>query len=136
VRIDDLTTEEKLLARLRLVEALHAGAATEGERRAAAEALRRLRARLRVVEREDPAVEHRFRFTDPWSRRLFLALLARHDIRPYRRRGQRRTTVTAQVSRRFVEEVLWPEYLEHQRRLHPRLEEAAASVIAEAIGRR
>lgn len=129
-----LTEEEKLLARLRRVEALFAGATTPGERAAAGEALARLRARLRLVEGEDPPVEFRFRIADPWGRRLFLALLRRHGISTYRYRGQRRTTVTARAPRRFVEETLWPEYLEFQRTLHRRLHEVTEHVISDAMG--
>lgn len=131
---DALSDEEKLIEKLRRIEALFAGATTEGERTAAGEALRRIRARLRHVEREDPPVEYRFRIPDPWGRRLFLALLQRYGIPTYRYRGQRRTTVTARVSRRFVEETLWPEYLQFQRTLQGYLNEVTERVIREAVG--
>lgn len=47
---------------------------------------------------------------DMWSRRVFVALLRRHGLRPYRYSRQRRTTVMASVSKRFVDETLWPQY--------------------------
>lgn len=43
-----------------------------------------------------------------------MALLRRYGIRPNRYRGQRRTTVMARLSRAFVNETLWPEFLELQ----------------------
>ncbi len=51
---------------------------------------------------------------DQWSRHLFVALLRRYGIYPYRYRGQRRTTVMARLSRAFVNETLWPEFMELQ----------------------
>jgi hypothetical protein len=45
---------------------------------------------------------------------LFVALLRRYGIYPYRYRGQRRTTVMARLSRAFVNETLWPEFMELQ----------------------
>ena len=53
-----------------------------------------------------------FRFTlaDTWSRKLFLSLLRRYDLKPYRYRGQRRTTVMVKVPKPFVHETLWPEF--------------------------
>jgi hypothetical protein len=47
---------------------------------------------------------------DTWSRKLFLSLLRRYDPKPYRYRGQRRTTVMVKGPKPFVHETLWPEY--------------------------
>ena len=104
--------EAKLIDRLQLIEALHAGATTEGEKVAAEKARERILARLKLWEGEDPPVEHRFSMADMWSRKVFIALLRRYGIQPYRYRGQRFTTVTAKVSKRFVDETLWPEFQE------------------------
>jgi hypothetical protein len=49
--------ESKLLEKLRRIEALHAGAATAGERDAAAEARRRIQARLLGLRDADPPEE-------------------------------------------------------------------------------
>ncbi len=43
-----------------------------------------------------------------------MALLRRYGIRPYRYRGQRRTTVMARLNRRFENDTLWPEFLDLQ----------------------
>jgi hypothetical protein len=50
---------------------------------------------------EEPPIEFRFILTDQWSRHLFVALMRRYGIHPYRYRGQRRTTVMARLSRLF-----------------------------------
>jgi hypothetical protein len=48
---------------------------------------------------------------DMWSRKVFVSLLRRYGVQPYRYRRQRHTTVMARVSKRFVDETLWPEFL-------------------------
>src|SRR5215208_8298464 len=105
-----MSEEERLVEKLRRIETLFARPGTEGEQLAAQRARERILARLREAEKEDPAVENRFSLSDRWSRRLFVALLRRYGITPYRYRGQRRTTVMARVSQKFVGETLWPEF--------------------------
>ena len=128
-----MTDEQRLIDRLRLVEALFAGAATPGEREAAAHARERIRARLRTQEQTDPAIEYTFKFHDLWSRKLFVALLRRYQLRPYRYARQRYTTVMVRVPVSFVKETLWPEFLELNRTLTAYLTEMTDRVIAQGI---
>lgn len=125
--------EGRLLEKLRAIEALFAGATTEGERTAAGEARTRIRRRLAALEASDPPVEYKFKLGDGWSRRLFLALCRRYDINVYRYRGQRHSTLNARVSRRFVDETLWPEYVQLSAVLRSHLEEVTDRIIATAI---
>lgn len=125
--------EAQLLEKLKLVEALHAGAATPGERDAAASARERILRRLRDVEVVDPPVEYTFHMQNPWSRKLFSALLRRYDLRPYRYRRQRYTTVMAKVSKKFLDETLWPQFRELDRILTQHLNEVTERVIGEGI---
>ena len=125
--------ERQLIEKLRLVEALFEGAGTAGEREAAAGAMDRLQRRLEQLQESDPAVEYRFTLADMWSRRLFVALLRRYGIRPYRYSGQRYTTVMARVPRRFVDETLWPEYTQMNEVLCTYLEETTERVIRQGI---
>jgi hypothetical protein len=125
--------EAKLREKLTKIEALFAGAATEGERVAAGEARRRIQQRLQSVEKLDPPVEFRFSVPDAWSRKLFLALLRRYDLQPYRYRGQRRATVMVKAPRPFVQETLWPEYKQLGAALRTYLEEVTDRVIEEAL---
>jgi hypothetical protein len=104
------TIEQELRAKLRKIEALYAGAGTEGERLAAAAAIERITARLKEAERTAPAIEMQFSLSNAWSRRLFVALCRRYGLFPYRLPRQRHTTVMVRVPRRFVDEVLWPEF--------------------------
>lgn len=87
--------EARLLEKLRHIEALFAGAATDGERVAAAEARARIQLRLKQTEEADPPMEYKFSVADGWSAKLFMALCRRYGIKPYRYRGQRRTTLMA-----------------------------------------
>lgn len=125
--------ERTLIDKLRRIEALFSGATTDGERAAAGAARERILERLRSVERIDPVVEYRFKIADPWQRRVFMALLRRYGIRPYRYKRQHATTVMARVSRRFVDETLWPEYLQIADELRRYLDEITQRIITEAI---
>jgi len=125
--------EAGLIERLRLVEALHAGAATEGERMAAEAARQRILDRLRLREAEDPPVEYRFSMGDMWSRKVFVTLLRRYGIKPYRYSGQRYTTVMARLSKKFVNETLWPEFQEISEVLRAYLSEVTDRVVSQVI---
>jgi hypothetical protein len=125
--------EERLIQKLRKIETLFARAATPGERTAAGGALDRIRQRLLELEREEPAIEYRFTLADGWSKSLFISLLQRYGLTPYRYRGQRRTTVMAKVTVSFVDEVLWPEFTALNDTLREHLESVTARVIQEAI---
>ena len=128
-----LTQEQHLIDKLRKVEALFAGAASDGERDAAAAAIERIRDRLHRLEAVDPPIEYRFKMQDTWSRKLFMALLRRYGINPYRYSGQRRTTVMAKVPKSFVNEVLWPEFEGLSRELHLYLDQVTERVIAAGV---
>lgn len=125
--------EARLVEKLRKIEALFARATSEGERAAAEGARDRIRARLEQLERSERPVEYRFSLPDGWSTSLFLALLRRYGIKPYRYSGQRRTTVMARVTRTFAEEVLWPEFRELNETLRAHLESVTRRVVAQAI---
>ena len=127
--------ERALTEKLRLIEALFAGAATKGERNAAAAAAGRITARLERLRREDPPVEMQFSVHDAWSRRLFLALLRRYGLEPYRYRRQRRTTVMVRVPATFVDETLWPEFEQLSEALRAHLSRITDRIIAETIDR-
>jgi len=122
-----------LLEKLKLIEALHAGATTPGEQTAAANARERIQERIDECERIDPPEEYRFTLGNSWSRKLFVALLRRYGIKPYRYYRQRYTTVMARVSKTFVDRVLWPEFLEIDKELTTHIDKIAERVIKESI---
>ena len=128
-----MTNEQRLIDKLQSIERLHAGAATPGEKVAAAPALERMRQRLAELSKADPPVEHRFSLGDPWSRRLFVALLRRYDITPYRYPRQRYSTVMARIPRGFLNETLWPEFQELNATLVSYLDEVTTRVVSEGV---
>ena len=70
---------------------------------------------------------------DMWSRKVFVALLRRYGIKPYRYSGQRYTTVMAKVSKRFVNETLWPEFQEISETLQRYLSDVTERVVRQVI---
>ena len=128
-----MSVERQLREKLRKIEALFAGAGTEGERNAAEAALQRVRARLAELGRSDHPIEMQFSLPDQWSRRLFLALCRRYGLTPYRLRRQRLTTVMLRVPQGFVDQVLWPEFRELNLVLTQYLLEVTTRVIREEV---
>jgi len=122
-----------LIEKLRRIEALFAGAATPGERVAAANALERMQARLHNLQKQDPPLEFKFTLTDLWSQKLFVALLRRYGIRPFRYSRQRHTTIMAVVPKTFVDETLWPEFEELNKTLRTYLDGVTTQIIKDGI---
>ncbi len=125
--------EQDLLDKLRKIERLYAGATTPGEKEAAADAIARIKRRLGETAKVDRPIEYKFTLVDGWSKKLFVALLRRYALKPYRYARQRRNTVMVKVPRTFVDETLWPEFLELSDVLQAYLDEVTERVISRAI---
>ncbi|OYW77846.1 MAG: hypothetical protein B7Z37_02195 [Verrucomicrobia bacterium 12-59-8] len=125
--------EQDLLEKLSKIERLYAGAATPGEKEAAADAMERIKRRLGETAKIERPIEYKFTLADGWPKKLFTALLRRYALRPYRYSRQRRTTVMVRVPRSFVDETLWPEFLELSKVLQTYLDEVTERVISGAI---
>jgi hypothetical protein len=125
--------EDQLRERLRRVEALFFGAATEGEREAAGAAAERLKAKLDEARRCDAPVELKFVMPDQWSVRLFIALCRRYGFNPFRYARQRRTTVMVKAPRQLFNEVVWRQFCELHDDLCAYLDETTERVIRETI---
>jgi hypothetical protein len=130
-----VTNEEQLREKLRKITALFEGAATAGERQAAAAAIERIRQALKTAVKTDALPETKFSMADRWHRRLFSALCRRYGLEPYRYKGQRHTTVMVRAPRAFVDLTLWPEYLELQAALDTYLNDATQRIIREEVFR-
>ena len=130
-----MTAEEKLIDRLLKIEALHASTEFDGERNAAEHARASILEKLEAFEKDEEALEeYQFSMPDPWKRKLLCAMLRRYDIRPYRLYRQRHSTVMAKVSPRFVDQTLWPEFLQVSQELSTYLDEITNRVIGTAFG--
>lgn len=134
---------EHLLRKLRKVQSLRARAGTPGEERAAAEAEERILARLRTIggdrfdgyrqpPREERAILHRFSIRDPWTRKLFFALLERDGYEALRYPRQQAHTVRVRAPEEAMER-LWREFRSLSARLRKELEEVADRVIRTSL---
>lgn len=128
-----MTTEQQLREKLRKITALFEGAATPGERQAAAAAIDRIHKAMGSSPKAELLPETKFSMADLWQRRLFSALCRRYGIEPYRYKRQHRTTLIIRAPRSFIEKTLWPEYLELQAALNTYLNEATERIIREEV---
>jgi hypothetical protein len=128
-----VTTEQQLREKLRKITALFEGAATAGERQAAAAAIDRIRQALGAAVRNQPLPEIKVSLADQWQLRLFTALCRRYGLEPYRYKGQRYNTVIVRAPREFVDRTLWPEYVELMTALNAYLTEATERIIREEV---
>jgi len=128
-----MTPEQQLRNKLRKIEALFAGGATEGERLAAGAAAERIRDRLDQAAGKEEEIEVKFSISDIWSRQLFVALCRRYGLRPFRYRRMHRQSVIVSAPKSFVEQVLWPEFEELNAALTAYLSEITEKVIQEEV---
>jgi len=94
--------------KIRKIEALIAGAKSEGERQAAEFAKQRLQDK--VIHQ---AVEYTVRLDGTWKKKLFVAICNKHGLHTYRYARQKYTTTMVRVSKPFMNSVLWPEFNKH-----------------------
>ena len=125
--------EARLLEKLKAIEALHAGATTDGERVAALGAHARILARLKAERAKDKEVEMVFTLRNPWSSQLFAALCRRYELKPYRYRRQRRTTLNVRAPQSFIDKTLWPEFVAIDRELREHIDDITSHIIKTAI---
>jgi hypothetical protein len=128
-----MTPEQALREKLRKIEALFAGAATEGEKVAAGAAAERIRDRLGQAAGKEKEIEVKFSISDVWPRQLFVALCRRYGLRPFRYRRMHRQTIIIRAPKSFVEQVLWPEFEELSAALTAYLSEITERVIREEV---
>ena len=125
--------EAALQDKLRKIEALHAGTTSAGEREAARLAAELIRARLAEFRSREPDIVMVYTLSDPWKRKLFLALCRRYGLSPYREYRQRYSTVQVRAPESFQNKTLWPELLALAEELGKHLQEITERVVREAI---
>ncbi len=124
-------TREELIEKIRKVESLFSGTDSAGEKRAAGDALERLKAQLGAVP--EPEEEFKISMPDPWKRQLFMALCRRNGIQPFRYYRQRYSTVMLRASPSMVNRILWPQFEELSKLLHAYLDEATRDIITRGV---
>ena len=128
-----MTPEEQLREKLRKIEAMFAGAATQDERVAAGAAADRIRKRLNQVASTEKEIEVKFSISDLWSRQLFVALCRRYGLRPFRYPRMHRQSIIIRAPKSFIDQVLWPEFEELCAALTVYLSEITERVIREEV---
>jgi hypothetical protein len=121
--------ETAVVEKLRLIEEDYARPASG----TGAHAAERIRAHLQQRRAAEPDVEVQLTVSDEWAQQLFASLCRRYGLRPYRRRGQRRTTAMVQAPASFIRQILWPEFEALQHELRSFVRAATSRVICEAI---
>lgn len=114
-----------IVEKIRKIEALIAGAKSDGERQAAEFAKQRLQDKIATKP-----IEYTVRLDSPWKKKLFLAICCKHGLRTYRYMRQKYTTTMVQVSKSFMDLVLWPEYNKHATILDQLTDEILADLIS------
>lgn len=99
-----------LIDKIRKIEALIAGASTEGERHAAELAKQRLEGKI-----ASQPLEYTIRLSSSWAKKLFVALCHKFQLQTYRYARQKHTTVMVRVSAPFMNEVLWPAFNQYNK---------------------
>lgn len=115
-----------ILGKLQKIEALIAGAKTEGEKQAAQFAKRRLQKKF-----GEKPVEYSIRVNSLSKKKLFVAICQKHGIRTYRYRGQKHTTTMLMVGKSFLDEVLWPEFKKYAKLLDEFVDEIMQDLISQ-----
>jgi hypothetical protein len=118
------------LDKIKKIEALIAGAKSDGERQAAALAKNRILERFQVKVTVKP-VEYNVPLGNQWKKKLFVALCGKHEIQTYRYKRQKYTTAMLRADPTFVEEVLWPEFKKYSALLEELVGEIIDSLISQ-----
>ena len=107
------------------IEALIAGAKSDGERQAAQFAKQRLQEKITAQP-----LEYTVRLHSRWEKKLFVAICGKYGLRTYRFMRQKYTTTMVRVAKPFMDLVLWPEYNKYASILHKLTEEISTDLIS------
>ena len=111
--------------KIRKIEALIAGAKSDGERQAAEFAKQRLQEKITAQP-----IEYTVRLHSRWEKKLFVAICSKHGLRTYRYMRQKYTTAMVRVAKHFMDLVLWPEYNKYANILLKLTEEISTDLIS------
>jgi hypothetical protein len=111
--------------KVRKIEALIAGAKSDGERQAAEFAKQRLQEKLAMKP-----IEYTVSLRSRWKKKLFVAICKKYGFQTYRYARQKYTTAMIRVAESFMDSVLWPEYKKYADILHKLTEEISNDIIA------
>lgn len=119
-----------LHAKIKKIEALIAGAKSDGGRQAAALARNRILERVQEEKATQP-IEYTVPLGNPWKKKLFVALCNKHNLRTYRYKRQKYTTTMLRACPTFVDNVLWPEFKKYSTLLEELVQEIIDDLISQ-----
>jgi len=111
--------------KIRKIEALIAGAKSDGERQAAEFAKQRLQEKITAQP-----MEYTVRVHSSWKKKLFVAICSKHGLGTYRYARQKYTTTMLRVSKPFMDLILWPEYNKYGAMFDKLTEEILSDLIS------
>ena len=112
--------------KIRKIEALIAGAKSDGERQAAEFAKQRLQEKITAQP-----MEYTVRLNSPWKKKLFVAICNKHGLPTYRYARQKYITTMLRVTKSFMDLILWPEFNKYA----TMLDELNAEILTELISK-
>lgn len=121
---------EDILEKIRKIEALILGATTDGERNAAISAKKRIIRKYPRVEIDKNTQEYSLYTPDMWHKKLLLAICRKYGVMPYRYHRQKYTTVMVRINEKFLNDVIWKEYLEFSEQLEELVEDITDDLIS------
>ena len=111
--------------KIRKIEALIAGAKSDGERQAAEFAKQRLQEKMTAQPKE-----YAVKLRSSWEKKLFMAICNKYGLRTYRYARQKNTTAMVRVAKSFMDLILWPEHNKYAKILDQLTEEILTDLIA------
>ncbi len=129
-----MLNENGLIEKFQKIEALYLRATTEGEKAAAFSAMASVQTKINSFKEVESPREWSFSMQNEFEKKLFKALLHKYGLESYRYKGQRYTTVTVRATKTFVNQIIWPQYLEMSKVLSSYLEEVTNDVIKKTMG--
>lgn len=121
---------EHLLDRIKKIEALIANAGTAGEKSAAESAKDRILKKYPELKIHENPVEYRLATNSQWDKKLLIAICRKYGVKPYRYSRQKYTTVMVNVNKKFLDEILWKEFLEYSDLLNILVSEITDDLIS------
>ena len=119
-----------IINKIKKIESLIARASTAGEKNAAISAKKRLIEKYPELAQNKKIKEFKIYTTDFWHKKLLLAICRKYEINPYRYKRQKYTTVMIRTNRKFLDEILWKEYVEFSDLLESLIEDITDEVIS------
>ena len=129
-----------LIDKIKKIEALLAGAKTEGERQAASLARERLLGKQQMAycdtsrrdasRCEETPLEYSIRVDSHWKKRLFVAICSKYQLRTYRYAKQKHTTTMVRVVPSLLKDVILPEFKKYSNILEGLVTEIMGDLIS------